>query len=60
MMRCEFLANVELCEEDLEHVGGLTLHTHSLKVCAHVWVLIPGISVPEVVDEFSGSGVGVS
>ena len=60
MMRCKSLANVELCEDGLEHGGRLSLYHHSLKVCAHVWVLVPGISVPEVDDEFSGSVVGVS
>ena len=60
MMRCEFLANVELCEEDLEHGGRLPLHDHLIKVFAHVWVLVPGISVPEVYDELLRIAFGVS
>ena len=60
MMRCKFLANVELCEEDLNHGGRLPLHAHAINVCAHVWILVHGISVPEVDDELSGSAVGVS
>ena len=60
MMRCEFLADVELCEEGLEHGGRLPLHHHLIKVRAHVWVLVPGISVPEMDDEFLGSAVGAS
>ena len=60
MMRCKFLANVELCEEDLEHGGRLPLHAHTIKVFTHVWILVHGISVPEVDDELSGSAVGVS
>ena len=60
MMRCEFLADVELCEEGLEHGGRLPLHHYSVKFCGRVRVLVPGISVPEVDGKFSGSAVGVS
>ena len=56
MMRSELLADVDLCEKGLEHGGRLPLQHHSLKVRAHVWVLVPGVSVPEVDDEFSGGG----
>ena len=59
-MRCKFLDNVELCEEDLEHGGRLPLHDHAIKVHAHFCILVHGISVPEVDDEFLGSVVGVS
>ena len=60
MMRSEFLTNVELGEKGLEHGGRLPLHHRLLKVRAHVRVLVPGVSVPEVEDEFSGGVVGVS
>ena len=60
MMHSEFLADVELVEEGLEHGWRLQLHHHSLKVRAHVQVLVPGVSVTEVDDEFSRVAVGVS
>ena len=60
MMRSEFLADVELCEKGIEHGGRLPLHHHLLKVRAHVWVLVPCVSVPEVDDKLSGGAVGVS
>ena len=60
MMCCKFLANVELWEEDFEQCERLAVHTYYIKVCAHVWVLVPGISVSEVEDKFLGSAVGVS
>ena len=60
MMRSEFLANVELGEKALEHGGRLPLNHHALKVRAHVRVLVPGVRVPEVDDEFSGGAVSVS
>ena len=53
MMRCEFLANVELCEEDLEHGGRLPMYAHAIEVHSHVWVFVHGVSVPEVDDKFS-------
>ena len=60
MMRCKFLANVELCEEDLDYGGRLPLYAHAIKVRAHVWVFVHGVSVPEVDDKFSGGTIGVS
>ena len=60
MMRCEFLANVKLCEEDLELGGRLSLHAHAIKVRAHFWILVIGVSLSEVDDKLSGSAVGVS
>ena len=59
-MRSEFLADVELFEKGLEHGGRLTLHHYSLKIRGHAWVLVPGLSVPEVDDKFLGGAVGVS
>ena len=60
MMRNKLLANVELGEKGLEHGGRLTLHHQSLKVGAHVQVLVLGVSVPKVDGEFLGGAVGVS
>ena len=60
MMRCKFLANIELCEEYLEHGGGLPLYAHAIKVRAHVWVFVHGVSFLEVEDKLSGGTVGVS
>ena len=60
MMRCKFLANVELCEEDLEHGGSLSLYAHAIKVCVHVWFFVHGVSVPEVDEKFLGGTVDVS
>ena len=60
MMRREFLADVELDENGFEHGGSLPLNHHALKVCAHIQFLIPGVSVPEVDDKFSGGAVGVA
>ena len=60
MMRCKFLANVKLCEEDLEHCGRLPLYTHAIKVRTHVWIFVHGISVPEVDGKLLGGTVGVS
>ena len=59
MMRCKFLANVELCEEDLDYGGRLPQYAHAMKVRAHVWVFVHGVSVPEVDDKFARSTVGV-
>ena len=60
MMRSEFFSNVELGEKGLEHGGRLPLHHHALRVRAYVWVLVPGVRVPEVDDELSGGAVGVA
>ena len=60
MMHSEFLADVELGEKGLDNGGRLLLHHHLLKFHAYVQVLVPGVSVPEVDDEFSGGAVGVS
>ena len=60
MMGYQFLANVDMCEKDLEHVGRLPLHNHLIKVRAYVWILVHNIGVPEVDNEFSGGTVGVS
>ena len=60
MMRCEFLANVELCEEDLENGGRLPLYAHLIKVRTHVWFFFHIVSVLEVDDKFSGGTVGIS
>ena len=54
------LADVEMGEKGLKHGGSLPLHHHALKVRAHVRVFVPGVSVPEVDDKFSGGAVGVS
>ena len=60
MMRSKFLADVELVEKGLKHGGRLPLHHNVIKVRGHVRVLVPGVRVPEVDDEFSGGAVGVS
>ena len=60
MMHCKFLDNVDMCKEDLKHGDRLPLHAHLIKVRSHVWILVHGVSVPEVEEKFAGSAVGVS